>query len=208
MEEAMAFQSVPECAVAAIQTVCNGAPIYNILNFRATSGSYNQTAIENLALAVASWYLGEMLPLLNPALTALQVVVRGLENENDFQATQTMGSAAGGGSGNPVPNNVAYVIKFLSGLTGRSARGRMYVGGFGVGALDTNERFITSTYRTALIDAIEELPNAVGAVNWQHVVVSRQSGGVKRPTGVWFPVTTYTTTDLRLDTMRRRIGGA
>jgi len=200
----MAFQPVPKGAVASIQYTCNGNPMANVLNFEKTGASYNQSDIDNLALAVAAWALGEYFPLLNVATTGLQVVVRGLAAINDYAATEDLTSGAGTGSGNPVSNQVAYVVKFLSGLTGRSARGRFYTGGFGVSALDTNERFVTTTFRDFIVGAMEELPDAVGAAGWTHCILSRYTGGVKRASGVLFPVTNYTVTDLKTDTVRRR----
>jgi len=102
-----------------------------------------------------------------------------------------------------LPVNNAIAIKRTSGLTGRSARGRIYWGNLA-------ESHVTGNLvQESVADAIVDFCNAVDAVafalDWVAVIVSRTTAGAVRPTGVTFPVTQWSYSDLRVDSRRDRL---
>lgn len=200
----MPFQSVPDCAQGTIVCSLNGVTINNTLGFAYVGGGYDQEAIDALAEGLDNWWAAEVLPLLSTTLVYEHAEARGLEFLSDLEAISSTNSGNGGDANPPMPALAAVCISFRTGFTGRSARGRNYVSGFGTDNLATNENRIVSSTIDALQDAYELLNASVNAGGWQHVVISRFTEGAARPTGVYLPVTAYLCTDDLWDTQRRR----
>lgn len=201
----MAFQSVPQCAEAVVEGTVNGVAVVNVLTFAILSSSYTQADIDDLASAVDAWFATEVLPNLSNQCTYNNTHVRGLENVNDFEADDATGAGAGGTAANLLPGQVTFAVKYTTGLTGRSARGRSYIWGLPVTILGTNENMMATGAAQAFADLFAEIPTYVNAEGWNHVVVSRFTGGAQRPSGIYFPITGYGFTDERVDTQRRRL---
>lgn len=202
----MAFQSVPDTAEAIVSYTLNGVTLSNSYYFGHPAG-YDGNDLQNLADALDDWVVTEMLPLVLTSAVYNQVEVRGLENENDLVRIANAGAGAGSLNETPLPVNVAFCLKRLSGLTGRSARGRVYVGGIGAASLQSNENFISSTRADQFLDAHNAQFAYVTPYAWTAVVVSRYHNGAKRSVGEVETLLVWEYTDLRLDTRRDRLPG-
>lgn len=201
----MAFQSVPGTAEAVVRIQLNGVISTNTFYFE-QGGGYTQSDIDNLASLVDAWVDNEYLPLISADAAYLSTNVRGLENIVDLAAVDSTGAGVGGVAQKPLPANVTIAIKRETGLTGRSARGRVYIIGMPITWLPTNENLVDPTLLTGMVAALNALRVDVAASSsWEEVVVSRYSNGVKRTTGVVFPVTTYINTDNTVDSQRGRL---
>lgn len=200
----MAFQKVPETADVSVIHTCNGVTVQNSVAARKVGG-YNTADLSSLANIVDQYYAANVLPYLSAALIYVKTEVRGLDDINDQVVENVDGSGFGGIASNPLPNNVSYVIKRLSGLTGRSARGRLYIPGIPENARQTDENYITSAFNISMVGGWDSIRSAIGAVGWVPVIVSRYSEGVKRAEGVTFVWNATSNTDLRLDTRRGRL---
>ena len=200
----MAFQSVPESAEVAVNYTQNGEPLQNTFHGR-LPGGYGTTELEALASAVDAAVGIHFLPIFPTSCLYVKTEVRGLEFEND-QVVENVDSA---GPGQVVvteaPNNVSFAVKKLSGLTGRSARGRIFWPSFPNTAFESDTNFLTNAHRLAIVGAVDNVRIAIVGAGWNPVIVSRFSNGAKRPTGVTFPWTVVSTTDDRIDTMRKRL---
>jgi hypothetical protein len=106
-----------------------------------------------------------------------------------------------------MPLNVTLAIKRISGLTGRSARGRIFWSVIPISGMQLDRNYVTQAWRDDAVAACNGLSVLGIGAGWLPVIVSRFSGGAKRPTGVTFPLTAYTTTDLRVDSQRNRLPG-
>jgi len=201
----MAFQSVPETAEAVIQMGLQNRIVSNTFYFRKVGG-YDQGDIDALAVLVDSWAELDYMELLSNQVAYFGTNVRGLEELNDLESTSTAGASTGAVVQNPNPANVSFCVSRRSGLTGRSARGRVYIPGVPVTALDTNENFVTTSYRDNAVAQLNELSPSAIAEGWTEVIVSRFSNKVKREQGVTFIITEYLATDLRIDSQRGRLG--
>lgn len=202
----MAFQSVPETAEAVLSMGLQGIIVSNTFYFR-KPGGYDQGDVDALAVLVDSWAELDYAALLSNQLSYFGCNVRGLESEIDLEAVSTAGATTGGVVAAPLPANVAYCVKRLSGFTGRSARGRIYIPGIPITALDaTNENLVVTSYRDNCITQLNELSPSAIAEGWIEVIVSRFNGGAKRATGVTFTVQEYAVSDLRVDSQRGRLG--
>jgi hypothetical protein len=104
-----------------------------------------------------------------------------------------------------MPDNVTLSIKKSSGLTGRTARGRLYW--IGTHALDiaSNENSYVAASVTAIEAAVDAIRVAIAATVWTPSIVSRFASGVKRPTGVAFTWIASNAVNQNVDSQRRRL---
>lgn len=202
----MVFQPVTNTAQATVINFLQGQTVVNTYYAQYDVGQYDQTALNLLAQAFNDWYSTELLQFLSVDLLYQRVEVRGLELQNDLTATNSDNAGTGGVAQGALPNNVSFCVSRRSGLTGRSARGRVYLPGLTVSSLPTaNESTVTTVFRDNVVGALNAIPTYLTAINWVEVIVSRYSNGVQRPEGAWFEVTEYAATDLIIDTQRRRL---
>ena len=169
--------------------------------------AYDSDLIADLAEATDLWMGTELLPLLSDNVSYTITNVRGLESENDIERSSSVSAAQGGVAAVPLPNNIAFVVKRLSGLTGRSARGRVYVPGIPTSAQTSNENFVGQTFADNVLAAFNEFQSYLTGTGWTEVIVSRYTAGAKRLLGVTFPVVNWEYTDFRLDSRRDRFPG-
>lgn len=199
----MAFQRVPNTAQIELRYSATGTPWVNTVYAQYPLG-YTATELDTLADAVEAWAENGVITQLSSEATYDGVTVRGLNAEYDLIASRSPvspvpGLAAGGSS----PLNVAWVVKFLSGLTGRSTRGRNYIAG--IPESIAGRTTVSVGWCDAIVTEYNQLKAAIFAAGWTMVIVSRYTALAKRPEGVTFPVVTVTYTDTRIDTRRSRL---
>ncbi len=202
----MAFQSVPETAAIDVIYTYNGVTCENIF-YAKHPGGYTQTDITALAAAVDIAVGENWLDIQPPEAIYQRVEVRGLESENDFQATANTNAGPGEALTAALPNQVTIAIKKESGLTGRSARGRSYWIGIPSGEVEaTDENRLTASFIAEVeieVGRIRTRINATGS--WEAVLVSRITGGVQRAVGVTFDWLGTVCVDNIVDTQRGRL---
>lgn len=200
----MVFQSVPDAAEAVVQMLANGETI--VMTFYGEkAGGYDQADIDALAAQMDLWANDYLLDRLSNQVTYVGVNVRGLANQVDLEAFDGTSSAVGNGTDAPLPNNVCKAYKRYTGLTGRSARGRVYHP-LTVAMPDaTDENRIGTGASTSLLAGLNQVQGYMATAGFTEVVVSRYTGGAARPTGVTYPVTVYQSTSNVLNTQRRRL---
>lgn len=204
----MAFQSVPDTIEVDFNMSYKTIPIQNTFYVKVAGADYTQGSAEDLGSALAAWFAATYVDRLPADLVGVNITLRGLENANDFLVIDTDIAGEPGVRTNDFPNNVAWAVRRNSGLTGRSARGRVF---WPIASADRNassENFVDATSAAAIVAILNLFESAAqGAVaSATEVIVSRFSGGVKRTTGITFPVVNYSYSDLKFDTMRGRLG--
>jgi hypothetical protein len=114
----------------------------------------------------------------------------------------------GGQGGASLPTNATFCIKLGTGLTGRSARGRLYFVGLNANAL-VNTNQVGFVFAGALVTQINNLMTAITAANanWHLVVTSFREAGAWRSEGKNFRVTSVAVVDYNVDSQRRRLIG-
>lgn len=202
----MAFQSVPNTADIVITYVQNGKNIQNVLQaFKAVQ--YDLSDLQLLADAVDVAVAANWLPIQTSDATYVRTTVRGLEFENDQEATADVSAGAGQTLVSGLPNSVTFAVKKQSGLTGRSARGRVYWMGMPRDVLQANENRLVIADADAIEAAIDAVRAAITATIWQAVIVSRFEDNVQRPFGIVFNWISSEAVDIDVDTQRNRLGG-
>jgi len=199
----MAFQSCPEIAQVILTAQSDGVEMANIFHYR-HAGGYVLADLQTLAAEFQSIIVPLYLPIMHDASSIDDIVVRGLELENDISYEIALTGQDGTATGSPLPNNQSLVITHRSGFSGRSARGRTYLFPTASSFLST-PAVLTSGYSTVANDLGSALITVATTFGWSFVVLSRFSGKVKRPVGVGFNVATSGTRNLRIDSQRNRL---
>ena len=97
-------------------------------------------------------------------------------------------------------------MKRSSGLTGRSARGRVFVAGI-VAEMCFSPNVLASLYVDAFVSALNDLVDPDFAAGWQHVVWSYQTAGEPRMAAFPYGIELYVAVNNVLDSQRRRLPG-
>lgn len=181
----MAFQKVPETARIELVYSQGGRIYQNNLHARLVGG-YAESDLITLAGIVDNRIGLSILPIQSPNVTYEETVVRGLDQENDLVVSDNSSQGDGGSIVDGVPPNVTKAITLRSGLTGRSARGRIYWIGANENDLDQDEGFFLAASVNIWVGLVDLLRTDIGASAWTPVIVSRRTGGVQRPEGVTF----------------------
>ena len=200
----MAFQSVPDCIEAVSLFSCNGQTVQ--IGFHAQlPGGYGLADVELVADRVDAAVGTHFLPIMSVDVSYVRTEAKGLENINDFQVERSAGAGSGLEGSEALPLNVTFAIKKSSGLTGRSARGRLYWPVVATNQLDSNENFITTAAADGFVAAVQQVRAQLDALPFNAVIVSRYTNGALRATGVPFEWASTSYTDLTVDTQRRRL---
>lgn len=206
----MAFVPVPNTAKACLKWTIDNQLVCNTLWFEKSSG-YTPATLNSLGTALNSWVVANMLPA-----QSHDALYQGCDVV-DMSALGAPGVSVPlvppqmGGSGvHAYPTNVTAAIKFLTGLTGRSFRGRNFFVGLADGQADHDVLLPSAV--SSLKAIYDALPSFLVSLAVEHVVASLfsgvTSGGVPIPrtVGVTTPITGYAL-DPFLDSMRRRLIG-
>lgn len=108
-------------------------------------------------------------------------------------------------AGETLPLNVAGLVKFTTGLRGRSYRGRMFIVPL------CEDQVVENQIDPAILAAMSARYDALKSITvlgttFTLVIASRQHAGVRRTVGVWVPVTTVALLP-QVATQRRRMPG-
>lgn len=199
----MAFIRLPNCVKIEIIFRKNNAPVVNII-----WGEYDVEPgledLEAIAQAVVSWWNTTRKDQVVSSMALEEVRVTDWNEENGLQHVEIVSPASAGTSaGTDLPSNVAAVVSFYTGYSGRSNRGRNYLAGMPESGISANQ--IGTAYLAAMISDYVTLGSNLltsGAV--RHVVASFYHNNAPRAEGVATVITDYGGDNV-VDTQRRRI---
>lgn len=200
----MAFQSVPETAAVIIEYLQNGENVINTVYAR-KPGGYTLTTLGQLANSVDNAVAADWLPIQTEDTAYVRTIVRGLENQEDLEVEDSGGAGPGEVIIRGLPNNVTLSIKKTSGLTGRTARGRLYWIGLAISQLSTDENVVVAADVTAIVAAVEAIRTSLAVLGWFPVLVSRFLDGVKRDEGTTLAWVDSVAVNANVDSQRGRL---
>lgn len=168
---------------------------------------WTSVTLEQLAEACADWWATEMAPITSDSVTMSLVRCTDVAVANSWQVEYTPPVTITGTVTSPaLPLNVTCAIKFGSGLTGRSQRGRSYFVGLAENRVTGNE--LAAGTAAEIVGAWEEFEDTLQVVSpfWTHVVVSYRTNNADRVAAQILDVVSYST-DGFVDSQRRRLSG-
>lgn len=201
----MAFQPAPNIVGVNVRGEYFGEQVENCLYFQ-TPATPTLAVVTEIAEQVNGWWVTEVLPFLAPEWVMNVTYARSLETEaapEYIDATNQGDTSAQTSPG--LPGNVCFTVKFLTGLTGRSYRGRNYISGLPENTVTGNA--IVGSSANQLRDGYAALLTIQEDFDWVWVVLSRQQDGVILPNALGANVISVSYTDLFVDSQRRRLAG-
>lgn len=198
---------VPAENVAEVEVrgILNGIPVENTLYFQA-SEEITAALLQALVEALASWFVAHIIPRIAAGYMFKEVYAKDMSAGSGLNWTATIGTGTHGTyTGDALPNNVTWAIKFLTGLAGRSHRGRNYVAGLSEAGVSNNA--LASLDADGFTGDYRMLLGGGGIVpeEWQWGVLSRFHLGSPRVQGLFTPITGVSYTDLKVDSQRNRL---
>jgi len=203
----MATPATPNTAAVHVRGTLDGQQTENTFFYELAAG-ITQVLLDELVGAIVTEVISEWLPQLPTTWIGREVFAEDLTASSGLQsyATDIFGEPGSLG-GTPLPNHVTIALARKSALQGRSFRGRVYWQGLSTASLAASINTISTTFATAVLNAIAAIDNAAIALDWQPVIVSYYSLGTTRATGLTTPIVLWQTTDLTIDSRRRRLPG-
>jgi hypothetical protein len=134
-----------------------------------------------------------------------RIRLRNISTQNGMVLDYTTGlPLVGTGSPAPTPNNVSFSLKKNTGLAGKSYRGRVYL--LGLTEVAVNGNFLDAAVANLFVDAFNEALILVGAEDtYAMALVSKYTGNNPRSSALVSNVTSFSYSDLRIDTRRDRL---
>jgi hypothetical protein len=202
----MTFQPVPNTARFAIRIRSGlGDDVINVLYFL-RQGQWGLPELEAAAQTLATAWVNEVMTNISASSVFFSVQSRGERVQDDVAFEYVLPSPVSGSrTGDALPAQCAFCITHLTGLVGRSNRGRTYFGP--LAEQDTDGSLLSSARAVGFRNALVGIRNVMGNAGWQHVVVSRVRNKTRLPVAITVPVIGYRFTDRTIDTQRRRKPG-
>lgn len=202
----MAFQPAPNVLQAQIRLTMPGNVLAeNVLHFLKTG--YTVADAQDLADAVDGWVGTDLLDVLSTGVTYRETYVKGLGSALDVQATADTNAGAGSvGTSAFVPNSAAVAVKLMSGLTGRSGRGRVFHPLIAPSQL-ASQVAVDPTAAAAIATVWSNLIDVAATAGFTWGILSRIQEGVPLASAILYPIVNAVVQDLFIDSQRRRLGG-
>jgi hypothetical protein len=199
----MAFQPVPDTARFAVRVRSGlGDDVINVLYFR-RQGAWGLPELEAAAQALATVWVNDIMTSISGSSALFSIQARGERVQDDVAFEYVLPSPVSGSrTGDALPAQCAFCVTHLTGLVGRSNRGRTYFGP--LAEQDTVGDLLVAARADAFRNGLVSVRNIMGNAGWTHVVVSRVRNKVRLPTAITVPVIGYRYTDRVIDTQRRR----
>lgn len=183
----------------------NSQKTENVFYFTKTGGEPSVDDMTTFAGVVKDWWNTNMKPLTLNTMALRLIRVTDMTTENAPGIEYSTGLPLSGtiASTSQPPNNVCVTVKWVTGLRGRSYRGRTYHMGFDGAAMSA-----ANTIGNALVTSLQSAYRLLRTVDvgWEMVVVSQMHAGSWRASAVCTPILDCGI-DATVDSQRRRLPG-
>lgn len=200
----MVFVPIPNTARCELRFTQDGQQIANVFHVEAdaplTVGDLN-----NIGATFVEWYDAFRAVVANQ-VTLREIDIRDLTTSSGLGILYNTGLPLVGLLASPaLPNHVTVAIKWGTGLTGRSFRGRTYHIGLTEGQVVNSE--VDSAFAPPILSGYNALPALMTTNGYTLVVASRFANNAPRVTGVTTPILNASYADTVVDSQRKRLPG-
>lgn len=201
----MPFQSIPNTVAVDINMTLFSQEVQNT-HYVQVPGGYSFDDVESIAEAHRDWVINSWKEGFSDDLLFRNVTARGLENAADLYTELAFPTGTTGEvPAESAPGGTSFSIKRMTGFTGRSRRGRIYVAGIAMDHIDGN--YVAQVWADLWVSSLMLLRQAMLDDGKIASIVSRVgTGGLSNP-GEAFAITAWGYADLAIDGRRDRLAG-
>jgi hypothetical protein len=197
----MPFIPTADALEVVVKMTQQGVPVVNV--YHVDVGAAPTISIINTVLGIFdTWITGSFAPLVSSTITFDEIVATDISVANGLQGSIVPATATGGAGGTPAAANAALVVSQRSNLSGRSFRGRTYIGGL-TQTVQVTSHEVTTTYAAAVISGWQDLITALQAAGYILSILSKFSNLVARAAGVMTEIVGLIV-NTTIDSQRRR----
>lgn len=197
----MALGIVPNGIKVEWNAIQNGVPVVNRV-FVTQSGTVTSADLDDVLIEALAFY--NVFKAAQDASCVLQNITA--TDVSVANGTQTIlpvtTNNTGTGTGGPMAANAATVVSLRTNFTGRSFRGRFYLGGQAL-ANQQDAQNIKASTAAVMAGWFEDFIDALNAINKTLVVVSNYASGVVRVVALATEIISVIV-DTKIDSQRRR----
>jgi hypothetical protein len=151
-------------------------------------------------------WVTHMLPVLTEDYIYREAYVTDLTTDTSPASTAVPATlTTGAGASDAAPGSVTLCLSLRTSGRGRSSRGRQYISGLSEGSIEDNAW--NSAKAAEVVSAFQAYQAAMNTAGYNLVVLSRIQNAVPRDLALAQTVTSILTTDLFIDSQRRRLTG-
>lgn len=197
----MALGIVPNGIKVEMNGQQNGVPVVN--RFYVTqSGPVGSADLDDTIVATLAFF-NDIKAAQHPSYTLTEIVATDVSVANGIQTILPLTTAnVGTASGAPAAANAALCVSLRTNFTGRSFRGRFYMGGLANVNLVTAQSY-EPTSAAALGGFFEDFMDALNLIDKALVVVSNYANGIVRVVALATEIISVII-DTKVDSQRRR----
>lgn len=205
----MPFVPIPTTAQVVMLFSTAGDFAENVFYVSSPEAAWTSDSLMTLANVFKTWDSAHLSTVRAAGAALTQVKCRDMTVESGPEASLIVAPSQNGTvNGGAMPDNVTLAVKWLTGVAGRSHRGRTYHVGMPKAWQDTNTDSIPGVQANLIVDAYNALITAVDATAGQILVqVSRQENKVPLSPANTHPINMAAVADLHFDSQRRRLAG-
>lgn len=164
---------IPNCIEVRLLWIINGQGAVNVLHATAPAGTVvNQALANTLGAAIKTAFTTNLGTLMSGGSALARVGLRDLRTANQTEFLDTGAVTGGTGTGDPLPGSVAACATLRTALSGKSFRGRVYIGGFNETVNDSSGA-ASGASSTALVSFISAIQSAMTTSSLTMAVASR-----------------------------------
>jgi len=164
---------IPNCVQVRLLWAISGTGGVNVLH-AITTGSVvvNQTLANTIGSAIKAAYTARLSSLQGPGSAIVRVGVRDLRGPNLAEFLDSGALVNGVGVGDPLPSQLAACVTLRTANSGKSFRGRVYVGGFNEAQNDASGLTATAA-NTASVNFLADVQATLQANGMNLAVATR-----------------------------------
>jgi len=181
--------------------VQNGVPVVN--RFYVTMTAAPSSADLDDAITATLDFWNDLKASIHNSYTLANITATDVSVTNGTQTVLPLTTGnTGAVGGDAAAANAAACISLRTNFTGRSFRGRMYIGGLAVASFD-DAQHISTAQAAAFAGFMEDFIDTLNAINMTLVVVSKFAAGVARVVNLATEIISVIV-DNKVDSQRRR----
>lgn len=199
------FVPSPGVAEVRLLSLQDGRVVSNDIYAYRPPSEVNHTTLQNLSFYVGLWYRLKIVQRFSNDVFFYAHIATHLNVPDGEHVTLSTWGGFSGREGAAEPNNVALRVNFTTTMIGRSGQGCNYIPGLLKN--DVSGSFVTEDTRSEYEARYNDLFGYMATSGWQWVVLSRETDGAVRTSGLATPVVAAVIPHRKVADMGRRLKG-